>query len=71
MTSTSRFADRLRNAAVMSTSDRTPLRLRLRKRSGAPALATSLDVQGGEQFAERLRAALSDRPRRPRAGARG
>jgi hypothetical protein len=71
MTSTSRFADRLRTAAATSISARTPLRRRLMKDPETPAPATSLDVQGGEQFAERLRAALSDRPRRTRAGARG
>jgi hypothetical protein len=71
MTPTSRFADRLRTAAVTSTTPRTPLRRRLRKSAEAPAPATFLDVQGGEQFAARLRAALNDRPRRTRAGARG
>ena len=71
MTSTSRFADRLRTAAATSTNPRTPLRRRLAKSPEAPVPVTSLDVQGGEQFAERLRAALSDRPRRTRVGARG
>jgi hypothetical protein len=56
---------------VTSTVPRTPARRRLRKTPEAPAAATALDVQGGELFAARLRAALTDRLGRTRAGARG